>query len=179
MRATIYGSDAIGGVINIITRPDQGTTSTSPTLGAGLAAASGCLQQRQPGKVMRVIKVAGGFDDETGYTCTPSPGVNDGDKHGHRRGHNAMVDYQQALASTGDLFGTTRWFRNIAQYDRSSVAAWGPGVPSTQRPGPENQSYSRLPAIMTSATCRAAVPSPNRWMPTTTRYQRPRLSSAD
>lgn len=34
-RATIYGSDAIGGVINIITRPDQGTNQHKFNLGAG------------------------------------------------------------------------------------------------------------------------------------------------
>ncbi|MDH0029096.1 TonB-dependent receptor domain-containing protein [Aeromonas caviae] len=115
-RATIYGSDAIGGVINIITRPEQGTNQHKFNLGAGSnqqrqAAFSSASQVGEAGQ----LKVAGGFDDESGYNVQPLPGINDGDRHGHR-GYNAMLDYQQALDSRWDLFGTARWFRNIAQY---------------------------------------------------------------
>jgi vitamin B12 transporter len=152
VRATIYGSDAIGRVINIITRPDQGTNQHKFNLGAGSTSSV-----RLPSSASQVgdagqIKVAGGFDDETGYNVHPIVGVNDGDKHGHR-GYNAMVDYQQALAGNWDLFGTTRWFRNIAQYDRSSAAsAWGRRFISATRPGPRTRATSSAPAIMTSAT---------------------------
>jgi len=117
-RATIYGSDAIGGVINIITRPDQGTNQHKFNLGAGShkqrqAAFSSASQVGDAGQ----IKVAGGFDDETGYNVHPIAGVNDGDKHGH-------------------------WFRNIAQYDRSSAAsAWGPAFHQRNETWTENQSY--------------------------------------
>ena len=115
-RASIYGSDAIGGVINIITRPEQGTNQHKFNLGAGSnqqrqAAFSSASQVGEAGQ----LKVAGGFDDESGYNVQPLPGINDGDRHGHR-GYNAMLDYQQALDSRWDLFGTARWFRNIAQY---------------------------------------------------------------
>ncbi|MFQ2225157.1 TonB-dependent receptor domain-containing protein [Aeromonas enteropelogenes] len=115
-RASIYGSDAIGGVINIITRPEQGTNQHKFNLGAGSnqqrqAAFSSASQVGEAGQ----LKVAGGFDDESGYNVHPLPGINDGDRHGHR-GYNAMLDYQQALTGNWDLFGTTRWFRNVAQY---------------------------------------------------------------
>ena len=115
-RASIYGSDAIGGVINIITRPEQGTNQHKFNLGAGSnqqrqAAFSSASQVGEAGQ----LKVAGGLDDESGYNVQPLPGINDGDRHGHR-GYNAMLDYQQALDSRWDLFGTARWFRNIAQY---------------------------------------------------------------
>lgn len=115
-RASIYGSDAIGGVINIITRPEQGTNQHKFNLGAGSnqqrqAAFSSASQVGEAGQ----LKVAGGFDDESGYNVQPLPGINDGDRHGHC-GYNAMLDYQQALDSRWDLFGTARWFRNIAQY---------------------------------------------------------------
>ncbi|MFM5428834.1 TonB-dependent receptor domain-containing protein [Aeromonas veronii] len=141
-RATIYGSDAIGGVINIITRPDKGTNQHKFNIGAGShqqrqAAFSSASQVGEAGQ----LKVAGGFDDEEGYNVHPLPGINDGDQHGHR-GYNAMLDYQQALGSNWDLFGTTRWFRNIAQYDRSSTAsAWGPATHQRNETWTENQSY--------------------------------------
>ncbi|MGL6336492.1 TonB-dependent vitamin B12 receptor [Aeromonas jandaei] len=134
-RATIYGSDAIGGVINIITRPDKGTNQHKFNIGAGShqqrqAAFSSSSQVGEAGQ----LKVAGGFDDEEGYNVHPLPGINDGDRHGHQ-GYNAMLDYQQALGSNWDLFGTTRWFRNIAQYDNSYVAH------QRNETWSENQSY--------------------------------------
>ena len=74
-RATIYGSDAIGGVINIITRPDQGTNQHKFNLGPApnkqrQAAFSSTSQVGEAGQ----LKVAGGFDDETGYNVHPIPG---------------------------------------------------------------------------------------------------------
>ncbi|MGQ4692005.1 TonB-dependent receptor domain-containing protein [Aeromonas veronii] len=122
-RATIYGSDAIGGVINIITRPDQGTNQHKFNIGAGShqqrqAAFSSASQVGEAGQ----LKVAGGFDDEEGYNVHPLSGINDGDRHGHQ-GYNAMLDYQQGLGNNWDLFSTTRWFRNVGQYDNSSAAS--------------------------------------------------------
>ena len=148
-RATIYGSDAIGGVINIITRPDQGTNQHKFNVGAGSnqqrqASFSSASQVGEAGQ----LKVAGGFDDESGYNVHPVPGVNDGDRHGHT-GYNAMLDYQQGLGNNWDLFGTTRWFRNVGQYDKSSTAsAWGPATHQRNETWIENQSYqlgSRYP----------------------------------
>lgn len=134
-RATIYGSDAIGGVINIIPRPDKGTNQHKFNIGAGShqqrqAAFSSASQVGEAGQ----LKVAGGFDDESGYNVHPLPGINDGDRHGHQ-GYNAMLDYQQALGSNWDLFGTTRWFRNVAQYDNSYVTH------QRNETWTENQSY--------------------------------------
>ncbi|MBL0644057.1 TonB-dependent receptor [Aeromonas veronii] len=122
-RATIYGSDAIGGVINIITRPDQGTNQHKFNIGAGSnqqrqAAFSSASQVGEAGQ----FKIAGGFDDESGYNVHPLSGINDGDRHGHQ-GYNAMLDYQQGLGNNWDLFSTTRWFRNVGQYDNSSAAS--------------------------------------------------------
>ncbi|HIC8842498.1 TonB-dependent receptor domain-containing protein [Aeromonas sp. 602200] len=136
-RATIYGSDAIGGVINIITRPDKGTNQHKFNIGAGShqqrqAAFSSASQVGEAGQ----LKVAGGFDDEEGYNVHPLPGINDGDRHGHQ-GYNAMLDYQQALGSNWDLFGTTRWFRNVAQYAGSDTNY----APHRAETWTENQSY--------------------------------------
>ncbi|MGH1410411.1 MAG: TonB-dependent receptor domain-containing protein [Aeromonas sp.] len=141
-RATIYGSDAIGGVINIITRPDQGTNQHKFNIGAGSnqqrqAAFSSASQVGEAGQ----FKIAGGFDDESGYNVHPLSGINDGDRHGHQ-GYNAMLDYQQGLGNNWDLFGTTRWFRNVGQYDNSSAASsWGPANHQRNETWIENQSY--------------------------------------
>jgi vitamin B12 transporter len=124
-RASIYGADAIGGVINIITRPDVGTQRHQFSGGAGSRG------ERQLGwsststvGTAGQLKGAAGFEQEDGYNVHPVAGVNDGDEHGYE-GYNAMLDYQQAFNNQFDLFTTARWFRNQAQYDNSYTGSWG------------------------------------------------------
>jgi vitamin B12 transporter len=139
-RASIYGADAIGGVINIITRPDVGTQRHQFSGGAG------SLGERQlawnsattVGKTGQ-FKGAAGFEQEDGYNVHPVAGVNDGDEHGYE-GYNAMLDYQQALNDHLDLFTTARWFRNQAQYDNSYSGSWG-SQHERKETWSDNQSY--------------------------------------
>lgn len=139
-RASIYGADAIGGVINIITRPDVGTRRHQFSAGAGSRG------ERQVGwsststvGVAGQLKGAAGFEKEDGYNVHPVAGINDGDEHGYT-GYNAMLDYQQALNSQFDLFTTARWFRNQAQYDNSYTGNWG-SQHERKETWSENQSY--------------------------------------
>lgn len=118
-RASIYGSDAITGVINIITRGQQGDKRHRFNAGAGsldhqAADWSSSVDVTQQGH----LKAAAGYDTEDGYNVHPVSGVNDGDKHGFL-GRNAMLDYQHQLNEQLGLFGTGRWVRNTAQYDAS------------------------------------------------------------
>ena len=124
-RASIYGADAIGGVINIITRPDPGTTEHKVSIGAG------SRQQREASWTSSAriaengqLKAAASYQDEEGYNVHPVAGVNDGDKHGYT-GYNALLDYQHQLNNQFGLFAAGRWFRNKAQYDNSYNNAWG------------------------------------------------------
>lgn len=141
-RASLYGSDAIGGVINIITRPAVGTNAHKFSVGAG------SHQQRQANWSSAAtvgeagqLKVAGGFDDEAGYNVHPLDGINNGDRHGHT-GYNGMLDYQQGVSEQWDLFGTLRWYRNKAQYDNSSEASsWSAATHQMSETWSENQSY--------------------------------------
>lgn len=124
-RASLYGADAIGGVINIITRPDPGTNEHVLHAGGGTnggkeAAWHSAATVGQTGQ----LKVAAGYADETGYNVHPVAGVNDGDQHGHT-GYNALVDYQHLLNEQVNLFGSARWFRNIGQYDNSYSSSFG------------------------------------------------------
>lgn len=139
-RASIYGADAIGGVINIITRPDVGTQRHQLSGGAGSRG------ERQLGwsststvGAAGQLKGAAGFEQEDGYNVHPVAGVNDGDEHGYE-GYNAMLDYQQALNNQFDLFTTARWFRNQAQYDNSYTGSWG-SQHERKETWSENQSY--------------------------------------
>ena len=120
-RASIYGSDAITGVINIITRGQKGDNRHKFDVGAGsqdhqATNWSSSIDVAKSGH----LKAAAGYDTEDGYNVHPVPGVNDGDQHGFL-GRNAMLDYQHQLNERLDLFGAVRWVRNSAEYDSSSV----------------------------------------------------------
>ena len=120
-RASIYGSDAITGVINIITRGQKGDNRHKFDAGAGsldhqATDWSSSIDVAKGGH----LKAAAGYDTENGYNVHPIPGINDGDKHGFL-GRNAMLDYQQQLNEQLNLFGAARWVRNSAEYDSSST----------------------------------------------------------
>ncbi|KPA54447.1 ligand-gated channel [Photobacterium leiognathi subsp. mandapamensis] len=121
-RAALYGSEAIGGVINIITLADVDTPSkTKLNVGIGShnyqeASASGAYKVGDNG----LLQVAAGYEDDEGYNVKPQPGINDGDKHrfGSR---NAMIAYHQRFSDTLKGFVATRWYKNQYQYDSSYV----------------------------------------------------------
>ncbi len=139
-RASIYGADAIGGVINIITRPDAGTNAHKFSAGVGSrdereASWSSSVQVSDVGQ----LKAAAGYQDEEGYNVHPVAGINDGDTHGYT-GYNALLDYQHQLNEQWGLFAGGRWFRNKAQYDNSYDNAWGSQHQRSET-WSDNQSY--------------------------------------
>lgn len=142
-RASIYGSDAIGGVINIITRsqPGESRQRLNGSLGSHKHRALDGSSSFDTGAGAH-LKLAAGYEDEAGYNVHPVPGVNDGDQHGFN-GRNALVDYQQALANQWSLFATGRWFQTVNQYDLSTAYDWFTGLPLHERDEAweENQHY--------------------------------------
>ncbi|PQJ64921.1 TonB-dependent vitamin B12 receptor [Photobacterium angustum] len=121
-RAALYGSEAIGGVINIITLADVDSPSkTKLNVGIGSynyqeASASGAYKVGENG----LLQLAVGYEDDEGYNVKPQPGLNDGDKHGFAS-RNAMIAYHQRFSDTLKGFVSTRWYKNQYQYDSSFV----------------------------------------------------------
>ncbi len=120
-RASVYGSDAIGGVINIITRGSAGQNKHTLNGSAGSrdyqnlnGSTSFDINQQQH------LKFAAGYETEDGYNVHPVEGVNDGDEHGFL-GRNAMLDYQNQLTDNVNVYGAMHWSRNTVQSDGSSV----------------------------------------------------------
>lgn len=120
-RASVYGADAIGGVINIITRGTAGQTKHALNGSAGSrdyqnlnGSSSFDIAPQQH------LKVAGGYETEDGYNVRPVKGVNDGDEHGFL-GRNAMLDYQNQLTDDTNVYGALHWTRNTRQSDSSSA----------------------------------------------------------
>lgn len=115
--AAVYGSDAIGGVLNIITRSEFGSKNTSVSLGIG------SNEYREANFVATTdvtenshIKVAAGFQQTEGFNVNPKLGENDGDKHGFD-GNQFLINYEYRLNEFSVLAGV-RWFDNEAQYNR-------------------------------------------------------------
>ncbi|WP_316677258.1 TonB-dependent receptor domain-containing protein [uncultured Tolumonas sp.] len=118
-RASVYGADAIGGVINIITRGTTGQNKQTINGGAGSrdyqnlnGSSSFDINPQQH------LKLAAGYETEDGYNTRPVTGVNDGDKHGFL-GNNAMLDYQNQVNDNTNVFGALHWTRNTSQSDSS------------------------------------------------------------
>ncbi|WP_252856649.1 TonB-dependent receptor domain-containing protein [Photobacterium kishitanii] len=120
-RAAIYGSEAIGGVINIITLTGTDTPSkTKLDLGIGShnyqeANASGAYNIGDK----TVLQLAAGYENDKGYNVHPLPGLNDGDKHGFDS-RNASLALHHQFSDQFSGYVSTRWYKNHYQYDSSS-----------------------------------------------------------
>ena len=128
-RGAIYGSEAIGGVINIITRGQQGANIKQVSVGIGsdkYYEADLFLSSDLTDKLH--VNFGFGYDDTEGYNSKPVVGVNDGDKHGAENKDILLgVNYQ--FSSQLNAFINTRYSQSVSEYDESSAAsAWGPEV---------------------------------------------------
>ncbi|MFM2597012.1 TonB-dependent vitamin B12 receptor [Vibrio fortis] len=116
-RASLYGSEAIGGVINIITiaRATEESTTLSAGLGSldyqELSLASG-VATSENGQLNLAIS----HESDEGYNVKPVPGLNDGDRHGFET-LNGLIGYTHKLNEQFSVFGNVRAYENIYQYD--------------------------------------------------------------
>ncbi|GAA4504018.1 TonB-dependent receptor domain-containing protein [Pseudaeromonas paramecii] len=117
-RASIYGSDAIGGVVNLITRPDMGQDQTQLHAGIGSHGSQALDGSSSLSLGSHQLKVAAGYEDQDGYNVHPIPGLNDGDEHGFT-GKNGMVDYQWQADDAWLLGAAARIYQSTSQYDGS------------------------------------------------------------
>ena len=119
-RAAIYGSEAIGGVINIITLTGTDTPSkTKLDLGIGShnyqeASVAGAYKIGDKS----VLQLAAGYENDKGYNVHPQPGLNDGDKHGFDS-RNASLALHHQFTDEISGYVATRWYKNHYQYDAS------------------------------------------------------------
>ncbi|KOO02260.1 TonB-dependent vitamin B12 receptor [Vibrio nereis] len=118
-RASLYGSEAIGGVINIITiaRSDNEDTKISAGLGSleyqELSIASG-IKAGEHGQ----LNIALGKESDDGYNVRPVKGVNDSDRHGFET-QNGLLGYVHNFDEQWSAFANLRAYENIYQYDNS------------------------------------------------------------
>lgn len=118
-KASLYGSEAIGGVTNIITVARSRQQGTNVNIGLG------SLDYKQIGGSTGVatsengqLNVAVSHEADDGYNVHPIPGINDGDKHGFKS-NNGLVGYTHDVTEQLSLFANGRLFKNTYQYDSS------------------------------------------------------------
>lgn len=116
-RASMYGSEAIGGVINIITLANS--TNETTKVSAGL----GSLDYEELSLVTGVkvgenghLNVSVGYDSDEGYNVHPVAGVNDQDRHGFES-RNALIGYVHNFDPQWKAYANFRLFENFSQYD--------------------------------------------------------------
>ncbi len=118
-RASVYGSEAIGGVINIITIARSRDEHKQLTMGLG------SLDYQQLGFATGVktsdnsqLNLALGRESDKGYNVHPVSGINDGDRHGFKT-TNGLMGYTIQVTPQFNLYGSGRAYKNIYQYDNS------------------------------------------------------------
>ncbi|WP_112480120.1 TonB-dependent receptor domain-containing protein [Vibrio variabilis] len=112
--AAIYGSDAIGGVINIITRTNNGQERKQINVGASShdgreANFTAKTKLNENGH----IQVAGGYEKTDGYDFKA---VQDGTNYGYEN-RNLHLGYKHDFNSNWSALLDYRWFDSLTEYN--------------------------------------------------------------
>ncbi|OOE85919.1 TonB-dependent receptor domain-containing protein [Salinivibrio sharmensis] len=116
-RATLYGSSAIGGVINIITKSNTERANVSATVGSLDHHAVSGTWSTTLGDKGHFSGIAG-YESNDGYNVHPSAS-NRGDQHGFT-GRNAQLGYSHRWNTSWSADVTGRWYQNEYDYDYSN-----------------------------------------------------------
>ena len=123
-RATVYGANALSGVINIITRPayknHQELSYSFGTHEAHDLSVNNAVALSDSD----VIKVAGGVSSAEGYNVHPLPGLNEGDRHGYKN-KNLELLYAHTTGAGIEISGSYNYIFNRGDYDNSYYYDWG------------------------------------------------------
>ena len=126
-RASIYGSEAIAGVINIITRADIDNEASRVSAGYGSDNhKKGAFVISKPVGKGKHFKGVLGYEKTDGFNVKPLPGLNDGDEHGFET-FNLKLGYQQNFSDNLSGYVGLSAYNNEYDYDNSSYGnlAWG------------------------------------------------------
>jgi vitamin B12 transporter len=115
-RASIYGADAVAGVVNIITRSQPGTTSHQLDAGMGNRGyANADWSSTIATRPDNTLKAGAAYSREDGYNVHPYSG-NDGDKHGYWS-KNALLNDEFQINDQWRVFGSARLLQMQTEYD--------------------------------------------------------------
>ncbi len=119
-RAAMYGSEAIGGVINIITYAKTGQEgSSSLSLGVGSKSQDANVMATVKTSESGKLKLTAGYEKDEGYNVYPVAGINDGEEHGFSSVNGSLgYDHSFGEKVTASIFART--YRNNYQYNDST-----------------------------------------------------------
>lgn len=119
-RATIYGADAIAGVINIITRSDVSDKKTKLNMGIGSKGyATADAMTKFAATDSDYLKLGAAYSRENGYNVKPSAS-NTGDEHGYWS-KNAQINHEHAFSDVWSLFSSIRFMQKQSAFDSSGT----------------------------------------------------------
>lgn len=118
-RASLYGSEAIGGVINIITIGRSHNRQVKLDVGLGSnnyqqAGVTAGIATSDDGQ----LNLSLGHESNDGYNVHPVAGLNDGDRHGFKT-NNGLLGYTYDLNEAISVYANGRIYNNGYQYDSS------------------------------------------------------------
>jgi len=114
--AAKYGSDAIGGVVNIITRSKLGDDRKQVSIGMGsLGHKEASFVTKSDVNENGHLQVAAGFDQIDGYNVRPLVS-NAGDKHGSSA-QNMLLSYEHKVSEETSGYISASWFDNATEYE--------------------------------------------------------------
>lgn len=112
--ASRYGSEAVGGVINIITRTHRGDNSKSIEVGTGSNdSKSASFTVKSDAGEKGHVQVAGGFEQTDGYDFKK---VQDGTDYGYES-QNIMLAYEYEIAQNLTSYVAYNWLDSTVDYD--------------------------------------------------------------
>lgn len=120
-RAAMYGSEAIGGVINIITYSKSGEAgSSSLSVGVGSKSQDANVMTAFETSESGKLKLTAGYEKDEGYNVYPVAGINDGEKHGFSS-YNGSLGYDHKINEAFTASAFVRAYRNNYQYNDSKT----------------------------------------------------------
>ncbi|WP_122036752.1 TonB-dependent receptor domain-containing protein [Aliivibrio sp. EL58] len=132
-RASIYGSEAISGVINIITQANKHDDSIKLHAGIGSNGHySGSVAVSKPITEKGHLKAVVGYESVDGYNVKPMPGLNDDDEHGFES-YNILLGYQHQFNENWSGLVSTVAYTNETEFDNSAYEYVDPIFGSPER----------------------------------------------
>ena len=122
-RASVYGADAVAGVINIITRSNQGENGHRVAMGIGSNGYNNAdWSSRLAATDKDTLKAGAAYSREDGYNIRPTASE-PSDEHGYWS-KNAQVNNEHQFNDEWRLFTSARWMQMQNAYAGSNATTW-------------------------------------------------------
>lgn len=130
-RATVYGANAISGVINIITKPNYKNKQSLKYSYSSYDTHELGFNNTLLIDESTVLKIAGGASKSDGFNIHPQAGLNDGTKYGYKS-KNLNLNISHLTPNNIELWASYNYLFNRGEYD-NSYFDWATGDPIKEK----------------------------------------------